>query len=603
MTADSATQTLPRDQVPEEERWDIESVFPSIEAWNVEYERLEALIPEVESSRGALGESGQALLAALRQRDETMSYVDKLATYAFLRQSEDSTNQRFGELADRAASIWARGQAAAAHIEPEILAIPKERIEQFIQEVPELEMYRHYFEVLDLRREHTRSAEVEELLARATELSWSFVSIHNALENADLDLGTITNEHGEQRQLSHGNLQVYLSSQDRRVREEAWKTSADAYLSVRNSMAQSLAGSIKSDVFYARARRYDSALQAALHPVNIPEQVFFNLLDTVRRNLPTWHRYFRIRRRILGVDKLHEWDITAPLVQQTTKIPWERGVQMILDSLEPLGEEYVGIVREGAERRWVDRCANIGKHGGAFSGGAPGTPPFISMTYSDDFQSVSTLTHEFGHSLHSYYCWQTQPYVYSDYGMMVGETASNMHQALLGKKLLNEVDDPNFLIEIIEERMANHLRYFFTMPILARFELECHTHVERGGALSAEYMSELLADIYEESYGGEVVVDRERMGITWARFPHLFQAYYVFNYALGISAAAELSNQVLTEGEPAAQRYLNLLRTGSSKFEIDMLREAGVDMTDPTPVQAAFDLLASYVDRLDELTR
>jgi oligoendopeptidase F len=319
--------------------------------------------------------------------------------------------------------------------------------------------------------------------------------------------------------------------------------------------------------------------------------------------MPTWHRYFRIRRRILGLDQMHEWDITAPLVTATTKIPWERGIEMILSSLEPLGEEYVSIVRGGAEQRWVDRSSNHGKHGGAFSGGSPGTPPFISMTYSDDFTSVSTLTHEFGHSLHSYYTWATQPYVYSDYGMMVAETASNMHQALMGKKLLDEIDDPQFLIEIIEERMSNHLRYFFTMPILARFELECHTIIEQGGALTSEGMTELLADIYEESYGGEVVVDRERMGITWARFPHLFQAYYVFSYAIGIAAAAELSKQVLSDGEPAVERYLNFLRTGASKFEIDAFREAGVDMTEPGPVQAAFDLLAGYVDRLDELTR
>ncbi len=599
----NAAPPIPRDQVPKEERWAIESVFDSIDAWNSEFIRLSSSLAQFGADQGTLGDSGAAMLETLRRRDEIMRKVDKLATYAFLRQSEDATNQQISELADRASSIWARAQAAAAFIEPEILQIPPQTINQFMRDEPQLETYRHYFSVIDLRREHTRSAEVEELLARATEITWSFASIHNALENADLDLGIITDDEGREQQLSQGNLGVFLSSQDREVREAAWTTSARAYLSARNSMAQSLAGSIKSDVFYARARHYDSALQAALEPFNIPDQVFYNLLETVKDNLPTWHRYFRIRRRILGVDQLQEWDITAPLVTNTTKIPWDRGIEMILSSLEPLGDEYVSIVRDGARNRWVDRAANRGKHGGAFSGGSPGTPPFISMTYDDDFNSVSTLTHELGHSLHSYYTWQAQPHVYSDYGMMVAETASNMHQALMGKKLLSEVDDPAFLIEIIEERMSNHLRYFFTMPILARFELECHTRVEEGGALTAENMSELLADIYEESYGGEVVVDRELMGITWARFPHLFQAYYVFNYAIGIAAAAELSNQVLDEGETAVQRYLNFLRTGASSFEIDALRDAGVDMTGPGPVQAAFDLLAVYVDRLDELTR
>ena len=487
-------------------------------------------------------------------------------------------------------------------LNPEILQISAETIAQYIQEAPDLDRYRHYFDVIHLRRDHTRSADVEEVLARAAEVTLTFAGIHNSMENADLNLGQIRDEGGETHQLTQGNLGAFLQNPDRSIREAAWTTSADAYLSLRNSMSQSLNGSFRSDVFYARSRHYETALAAALQPGNIPASVFFNLLDTVEKNMPIWHRYFRIRKRILGVDTLQEWDITAPLVEHRTPIPWERGIDMIAGSLEPLGDEYVQIVRQGATDRWVDRSANIGKHGGAFSGGSPGTAPFISMTYDDDFQSMSTLAHEFGHSMHSYYAWEHQPYVYADYGMMVAETASNMHQALMGKKLLNEVDDPNFLIEIIEERMGNHMRYFFTMPILARFELECHTIIEGGGALTADSMSEILADLYETAYGGEVVVDRERMGITWARFPHLYQAYYVFNYAIGIAAAAELSNQVLSGGESAARRYLDFLSAGASKFEIDALRDAGVDMTQPGPVQAAFDLLAQYVDRLDELT-
>jgi oligoendopeptidase F len=589
--------------VPEEQRWDIENVFDSVEGWNDEYTRVAGRLAELESIRGKLQDSAATLLSALKLRDDILREVDYLATYAFLRQSEDSASSTFSELSDRAASIWSTAQAAASFVEPELLTVPRTVVNQFMRDEPELETFKHYFDVIDLRREHTRSAEIEELLARTTEITWSFASIHNALENADLDLGKVTGKDGQEHQLSQGNLGVHLSNEEREFRQQVWTTAADAYRSVKHSMAQSLAGSIKSDIYYARARHYGTALEAALRPFNIPEAVFFNLLDTVQRNLPTWRRYFVIRQRILGVDRLHEWDITAPLVSGRTTIPWEEGVEMMAGPLEPLGDEYVSIVRAGVRKRWVDRATNIGKHGGAFSGGSPGMQPFISMTYTDDFESVSTLAHEVGHSMHSYYAWQTQPYVYSDYGMMVAETASNMHQALMGKKLLAEIKDPKFLVEIIEERMSNHLRYFFTMPILARFELECHTTVEQGGALTAESMTSLMADLYEEAYGGQVVVDRERMGITWARFPHLFQAYYVFSYAIGIAAAAELSNQVLDEGRPAAERYINFLRRGASAFEIDALKEAGVDMTDPAPVQAAFDLLAGYVDRLDELTR
>ncbi|MEZ4573127.1 MAG: oligoendopeptidase F [Thermomicrobiales bacterium] len=596
-------KTLPRSEVPTDHLWAIDTVYASVDDWNDDYSRISDKIGNLDERRGTLAASARAMYDTLQMRDDIYADVDRLATFAFLRQSEDAANMTFSELADRASSIWSRTQAAAAFIEPELLEIPREAINQFMEDLPELQQYRHYFDAIDLRREHTRSAEVEELLARASEITRSFSSIRGALENADLDLGQIEDARGNTHQLSQGNLGIFLQSPDRATREAAWKTSADAYLSVRNSMAGSLNGSFKSDVFYARSRNYDTALQAALEPENIPAAVLHNLLDTVDRNMPTWRRYFQVRRRILGLDEMHEWDITAPLVEESTAISWERGNEMIAEALEPLGGEYVDILRSGATDRWVDRAANTGKHGGAFSGGSPGTFPFISMTYTDDFQSVSTLAHEYGHSMHSYYAWQTQPHVYTDYGMMVAETASNMHQALMGKKLLGEVEDPAFLIEIIEERMSNHLRYFFTMPILARFELECHTIIENGGALTADSMSSLLADIYEKAYGGEVVVDRERMGITWARFPHLYQAYYVFNYAIGISAAAELSNQVLSEGQPAAERYLDFLRAGASKFEIDALRDAGVDMTDPAPVQAAFDILAEYVDRLDELSR
>ena len=596
-------RTRPRSEIPTEQTWAIEQVYASVDDWNDDLARITDSVDVLAEWQGTLAHSAADLLAALKLRDELFCDVDKLVTFAFLRQSEDATNTTFSELATRALGAYSTAQAAAAFIDPELLERPRAQINGFIEDEPELALFRHYFDAIDLRRDHTRSSEVEEILARTTEVTSSFYGIHGALENADLDLGRITDDEGAEHQLTQGNLLVFLQSPSRAVRETAWRTSSDAYLGLRNTMSQTLQGSFKSDVFYARARNYETALQAALQPGNIPEAVFFNLLDTVEKNMGTWHHYFRVRRRILGVDQLHEWDITAPLVAESARIPWERGIEMIADALEPLGEEYVATVRRGAVERWVDRAANTGKHGGAFSGGSPGMPPFISMTYTDDFQSVSTLAHEFGHSMHSYYAWKHQPHVYTDYGMIVAETASNMHQALMGKQLLDDVDDPSFLIEIIDERMGNYLRYFFTMPILARFELEGHTKIEAGGALTADGMTARLAEIYEEAYGGEVIVDPERNGITWARFPHLYQAYYVYSYAIGISAAAELSNQVLAEGEPAAKRYIEFLSAGASKFEIDALRDAGVDMTDPAPIQAAFDLLAEYVDRLDDLTR
>ena len=429
-----AQKTLPRAEIPAEETWAIEDVYDSVDAWNRDYARISDSLAILAERQCTLAQSAADMLATLRLRDAVFCDVDKLVTFAFLRQSEDAANMTFSELANRASGLWSTAQAAAAFIDPELLEIPRDQIDAFVAVEPELTPFQHYFDAIDLRRAHTRSSEVEEVLARSTEVTGSFYGIHGVLENADMDLGQITDDAGTTHQLTQGNLQIFLQSPSRAVREAAWRVSSDAYLGVRHTMAQALNGSFKSDIFYARARNYETALEAALQPGNIPEAVFNNLLDTVERNMSTWHRYFQVRRRILGVDKLHEWDITAPLVPQSTRIPWEQGAKMIASALQPLGGEYVEIVTRGADERWVDRSANTGKHGGAFSGGSPGMPPFISMTYTDDFQSVSTLAHEFGHSMHSYYAWQNQPHVYTDYGMMVAETASNMHQALMGKK-------------------------------------------------------------------------------------------------------------------------------------------------------------------------
>ncbi len=425
------------------------------------------------------------------------------------------------------------------------------------------------------------------------------------LEDGELPLGTILDESDREVALAQGNLDRYLRHPDRRVRRNAWQRSADAYLAFRNTFAATLAGAVKRDVFHARARGFASSLEAALSPDAIPPAVFHTLLDTVWANFPLWHRYFRARRRLLGLSAgdLRPHDLEAPLAPEQP-VAWERGVDLIADSLAPLGEEYVATVRRGIEQRWVDRAANLGKGGGAFSWGAYGTFPFISMTYQDDLGSVSTLTHELGHSLHSYLTWETQPVTYARYGMSAAETASNLNQALLGAHLLAENEERDWTIAVIEERMANHQRYLFTMPILARFELDCHQRVERGEALTADGMSETLLGFYRQGYGDEVALDEadaSRVGITWARFPHLFANFYVFQYGVGIAAAAALAAQIRDEGEPAAARYLDFLRAGGSLDPIDALRQAGVDMTSPEPIERAFQILEGYVERLEAL--
>jgi oligoendopeptidase F len=599
----SATITAvpPRAEVPVEETWALETVFATDDAWEEAFTGSRERLRAVESFRGRIADGPASLLAALQAADDLTEAVSKVLVFALLRRSEDATNPGAGEMADRAIGLASRAEAAGSFLRPEIAALSDETITDWIAQEPGLERYRHALTRITRLRSHIRSVEVEEILARAGEMAAASEITQSVLEDGELPLGEITDESGQTVRLAQGNLNRYLDSANRRVRQEAWEQSADAYLAFRNTFAATLAGAVKRDVFYAHARGYDSSLAAALAGDNIPPKVFHNLLDTVWKHLPVWHRYFSVRRRLLGLAEgdLHGYDLEAPLAGQPS-FPWERGVETILASLAPLGREYVAEVRRGMAERWTDRCANLGKGGGAFSFGTFGTEPFISMTWQDNLTSVSTLAHEIGHSMHSLLTWQNQPVTYARYGMSAAETASNLNQALMGAHMLADRDDRDWTIAVIEERMANSMRYLFTMPILARFELAAHERVEAGGALSANWMSQTLLGYYREGYGPEVVIDPARMGITWARFSHLFMNFYVFQYGIGIAAAAALSEAILTEGEPARERYLAFLRAGGSVDPIVALRDAGVDMSSPEPIERAFALLSGYVDRLEE---
>ena len=412
----SATMTAvpPRTEVPVEETWALETVFATDDAWEEAFEGSGERLRAVEGFRGRVEDGPGTLLAALRAADDLTEAVWKVLVYAFLRRSEDATNTHAGEMADRAIGLASRADAASSFLGPEIAALSDATIADWIGQEPGLEPYRHALTRISRLRSHIRSVEVEEILARAGEMAAASEITQGVLEDGELPLGQITDETGQAVRLAQGNLNRFLDSADRRVRQDAWEQSADAYLAFRNTFAATLAGAVKRDVFYARARGYDSSLEAALADDNIPTAVFHNLLDTVWKHFPVWHRYFSVRRRLLGLPEgdLHGYDLEAPLAEQPS-FPWERGVETILASLAPLGPDYVADVRRGMEERWTDRCANLGKGGGAFSSGTFGTEPFISMTWQDNLTSVSTLAHELGHSMHSLLTWQNQPVTYA----------------------------------------------------------------------------------------------------------------------------------------------------------------------------------------------
>ncbi len=595
--------TLPkRSEVPVEKTWDASSIFATPEDWQKAVEEVNRGIPELNRHAGKLAGSSRTLLAVLKERDDLIIKAGHIYQWAMMHQAVDSDNQQAIARLGQAQMLFARVQAAAAYIEPEILEVEPQKLDALMSESEDLAVYRHYFDKLGTRRGHVRSAEVEQVLAEVSDVAQSGYAIYNALADADLKFGKIKDEEGREVELGQSNVWQYIRSQNREVREAAWNAMSDAYITFKNTTAATLNSAVKSDVFYARARNYDSALEASLSATNIPTQVFYQVLDTFKKNLPVWHRYWEIKRRGLGVDRLTGYDIDVPLVRSSREIPYDEGMNMVLEGMAPLGNEYLEPLRRGLQQeRWVDVLPNQGKGQGAFSSGFPGTHPFLFISYDNSLENVSTLAHELGHSMHSFLTWKNQPVVYGGYSMFVAETASNFNQALMRANLLSKNPDEDFELEILAEAMSNFHRYLFIMPTLARFEIECHERVERGESLTAESMMELMADLYAEAYGPAVDVDRPRVGITWAEFPHLFANFYVFQYTTGISAANALADMVVKEGKPAADRYLSFLRAGDSLYPIDALKLAGIDMSTPEPVERAFGILKGMIDRLDKL--
>jgi oligoendopeptidase F len=600
-----STATVPlRSEIPVEHTWDLASIFAAPADWEAQVAELKTRLPAIRAFAGHLGDSPARLGEWLDAYQALMRDAQRVVMYAALDYSTDTNDQAAAARTGQATSLAAEVQAAVAFAEPELMALGFDTLRRWLAENGALAIYGHYLDDLERKSAHIRSAEVEELLGQVEDPFRTANNTHGILTNSEMVFGPARSEDSMQTfEVTHGTMGALLGDPDRTVRRTAWESYADAHLAFKNTMANSLAAGVKQDVLRARARRYGSSLEAALFPPNIPLAVFHNLIDVFKRNLPTWHRYWRLRRKVLGVDTLHEYDIKAPLAAGKVHVPFTQAVDWICEGMAPLGEEYVSVLRRGClQERWIDIYPNKGKRLGAFSYGGPGTHPFIMMSYNDDLFSASTLAHELGHSLHSYLSWQTQPLIYARYTLFAAEVASNFNQAMVRGYLLRTQPDRDFQIGVLEEAMSNFHRYFFIMPTLARFELELHERAERGQPLTAVSFNSLMADLFAEGYGDELVMDRERTGSTWAQFStHLYSNFYVFQYATGISGAHALAHGVL-EGKPGAvDRYLGFLRSGGANYPLDALSAAGVDLSAPEPVEIAFGILADYVERLEKL--
>ncbi len=595
--------TPDRSDIPMEERWNASSVFAEPSAWDDSYERLKLDLDLAKSFQGTLGQSTSHLLRWLNYSHNIVRELRKLSVYAVMDYSTNSLDKDAASRFDRFRDLNALVGEAFAFAQPEMISIGFEVLKRWMSNNTDLALYAQYFRELEQSAKHTRSAEVEALLGAVQSPFANATASHGVLANTDLRFEPAKDSQGESFDITQSSINSLLHSPDQSLRQSAYENYADAHLQYKNTMASLLSTGIKQNNFVAKAKRYDSALDMALAPLNLPSSVFHNLINTFKANLPTWHRYWQAKRKMLGLSSLHAYDIAAPMTQKGPVISFEQSVAWLKAALAPLGKDYGKALERGSlQEGWVDRSLNKGKRMGAFSTSAPDTHPFIMMSYTPDVFGMSTLAHELGHSMHSYYSNQSQPTVYARYSLFAAEVASNFNQAVLRDYLFKQETDRDFQIALIEEAMANFYRYFLVMPTLARFELEIHERSERGQSLSADSLNELMADLFSEAYG-DMIIDRERLGITWAQFhTHIYSRFYVYQYATGISGAHALAKGILSGDEAAAQNYLSFLKAGGSKYPLEALSDAGVDLASPKAVEETFEVLGSLVDRLELLT-
>ena len=596
---------LPRVKVKKNQTWNAESVFASPDHFDAEVKAILDSLPAIKTFQGRLSERVDTFLEAMQTIDILEQRCTKVRVYASMSSSVDANDDQGAKMMGTATSALAQVGAATSFVDPELLSMGEAKLRQWLKEDSRMSLYEHYINDLFRRQTHVRSAEVEELLGMLRD---PFVTARNTaglLANADFKFKPARSKDGKKVELTQSTFDAILNGSDRKARQSAWENYNDRYLEYKNTLASNLAASIKANVFNMKARRFRSALEATLFNGDVPVTMFHNLIDIFKKNLPLWHKYWRIRRKALGVKTLHPYDVWAPLTKKKHAVPFEKAVDWICEGLAPMGDEYVQVMRNGClEERWVDWSPNVGKRQGAFSTRVPkDTHPFIMMSYTDDIGSMSTLSHELGHSMHAYYASRAQPMMYYTYPSIISETASNFNQAMTRAHLLKTNTDKYFQTALLEEAMDNFHRYFFIMPTLARFELETHQRAEQGQPLTADFMIELMADLFSEGFGGEMNLDRPRVGITWGTFTtHLYIDFYSFQYAIGISAANAIAKRILDSVPGAAQDHINFLKAGSSKPTMDVYKTAGIDMTTPQPIEAAFAVLEEYVDRLGMLT-
>ena len=592
---------LKRAEVPEASTWDLTAIFPTDAAFEKELDELAGAVPFIRALQGTIGSSSQALLKGIEEVLEINQKLERVYVYSHLKNDQDTADSLYQNLHDKALSILTSVSEATSWFEPEIMEIPEDELEKYLAENDKLKPYAHLLDSLTSAREHVLTAREEELLAGAGEIFAAPSKTFSVLNNADMTFPKVKNEEGQEVQLTHGLYGKLMESPDREVREGAFKALYKTYDGLKNTFATTLSTNVKAHNYKAKVHKYESARAAALANNHIPESVYDTLLDVVNEHLPLLHRYVDLRKDLLGVEELHMYDMYTPLTGEAPiKYSIEAAMEETLKGLQPLGEDYLAILQEAFDNRWIDWLENEGKRSGAYSSGAYDTNPYILMNWQDSLNQLYTLVHELGHSVHSYLTRKNQPYVYGDYSIFLAEIASTTNENILTDYLLKTQTDPKVRIYILNHYLDGFKGTIFRQTQFAEFEHYIHQQALEGVPLTQDFMTSYYAELNAKYYGPSVEKDPE-IGIEWTRIPHFYYNYYVYQYATGFSAATALAKRIVEGEEGALEKYLSYLKAGNSDYPIEVMKKAGVDMTQSAYIEDAMKVFEERLNELEQL--
>ncbi|MDZ4906140.1 oligoendopeptidase F [Clostridium perfringens] len=589
-----------RDEIPESDKWRIDKIYETPAKWNEELNKLKEEAPKLKDFEGKLGNK-EDLKAFLLLNEKLSRKLGKLYVYAHMRSHEDTSNPEMQSLVNKIDPYSAEFSSYTAYFVPEILSLKEGTIENFINEDKDLKQYKIYFEMILNEKPHILSREVESVLASVSDCLGAPESIYSMLTNSDMTFGEIVDESGRKVELTEGNYISFIKSKDRKVREAAFKLLFGTYKKYENTLATSLTSSIKNFVFESKTRKYNSSLEASLKPNNIPVEVYYNALKTVDENMDALHRYVRIKKKLLNLEEIHMYDLYVPVIEcKKEHLEYKDAISLVEEGLKPLGKEYLDIFNEGINEGWIDVYENKGKRSGAYSWGSYDTMPYVLLNYNYELNDASTLAHEMGHSIHSYYTRKTQPYIYGDYSLFCAEVASTTNEILLIHHLIEKETDKNKKLYLINQELEQIRTTVFRQLMFAEFELKTHEAIENGESLTSEVLCKMWKDINIKYFGEDMNVDEE-ISIEWARIPHFYSDFYVYQYATGYAAASSFANSILSKGEEAVEKYKGFLKAGGSMYPIDTLKMAGVDMTTSKPLKDTLDRFNELLDMLEEI--